>query len=399
MQIKLLVYLFLISTCSCGNPTIIDPFTTQTIISASGPHPDSSNYVNSNSIFGGQRDTEIYISNAPYSTAVNCIIANGEASLTIPNYGECGLTLQYDGDDNSMEFNHGNAVNLRTGGAEAFEIDITVSADCQAILIIQTSNAECFVAFDVNATQSIYYVAFSEFTAKNSNCDLTRVEAIELDLGFLGQNNVVIRKFATYEPSGAAQFVTFDLYTEEGQLYRSLSTSVNYPATYQSNTHCCSSSLVGGQRDMFVYVESLSHGASFISTGVTGGEWTITAGDGVTAVAELQYDGSDVSSSLSRYGLGGVDFSGAGRAYGFQMNSFTNKTTSGTISVYTGNSSSHQSCRSAFSIPENHGTVLIRFNSFVPAACDFSNVGAIELSITVLSENQVILGPTVTVLN
>ena len=135
--------------------------------------------------------------------------------------------------------------------------------------------------------------------------------------------------------------------------------------------------ILGGERDLSLTAES-GNANLVLTTGVTGGLWSVSTPNSARGFALMQYDGLDASLGLRENGLGEVNLV-VNSADAFHLRIQSDIVTEYTFTVYSpgGASSSF-----ALSIPGDDTTneYFVEFDSFTGNA-DFSRVGAMEILI------------------
>jgi len=171
----------------------------------------------------------------------------------------------------------------------------------------------------------------------------------------------------------------FDVYSDT--LIVVTSGSTVFPAIDQSFTQ--DSSLFSGERDHLLSVETAPSGMVF-SSSVDAGEYSSNAPPSGSAFSLLQYDGIDGTIELNPSGgLGDPDndFTN-GAAFALHLVITSDQPSTVEAFVYSGSSSDY--CSFSFSVPGNSQTTdyVANYAQFdkVGAGCDFTNVGAVELT-------------------
>jgi len=171
----------------------------------------------------------------------------------------------------------------------------------------------------------------------------------------------------------------FDVYSDT--LIVVTSGSTVFPAVDQSFTQ--DSGLFSGERDHLLSVESAPSGMVF-SSSVDAGEYASNAPPSGSAFSLLQYDGIDGTIELDPSGgLGDPDNNFTnGAAFALHLVITSDQPSTVEAFVYSGSSSDF--CSFTFNVPGNSQTAdyVANYSQFdkVGAGCDFTNVGAVELT-------------------
>ena len=142
--------------------------------------------------------------------------------------------------------------------------------------------------------------------------------------------------------------------------------------------------ILGGERDLILVAESGTP-ESLISTGVNNGVWTSTSPSTCSGFSSLQYDGPEGSTSVSKAGLNCTNIT-AGGATQFLIEAASNNPTDIKLFVY---DSQERQTSLRLSVAPSNAPVqyFLNFTAF-PGSFDFSCVGAIELTATILNNAQ-----------
>ena len=157
------------------------------------------------------------------------------------------------------------------------------------------------------------------------------------------------------------------------------------PAGTSASSSASGAGILGGERDVRVSLDSGVIAGNNISTTVSSGFFSYSQDATITGRSEIQWDGADSSSTLNPTGLGGIDLTDGGVLSQFLLTVlFDDLPASGQILVYS-------DAGNASLLDFNLGGLIFsttsfefNFSSFTPslgAGADFTNVGAIVLSI------------------
>jgi len=154
-----------------------------------------------------------------------------------------------------------------------------------------------------------------------------------------------------------------------------------FPA--QDSSFTVDDSIFSGERDHLLSVESAPSGMVF-SSSVADGDFTSNAPPQGTAYTLLQYDGPDASLNLNPSGAlndPDNDFT-FGNAFALHLRLSSDQPTSVEVFVYSGSSVNY--CSTVFQVPGNQQVAdyVANYNTFTQTGtgCDFTNVGALEVS-------------------
>lgn len=171
----------------------------------------------------------------------------------------------------------------------------------------------------------------------------------------------------------------FDVYSET--LIVVTTSSTKYPAVDQSFT--LTAAVFSGERDHLLSVESAPSGMVF-SSSVDAGEYASNAPPSGAAFSLLQYDGIDGDIALDPSGGFGdpdTDFTN-GQAFALHLVITSDQPSTVEAFIYSGSSSDF--CSFSFNVPGNSITTdyVANYDQFdkTGAGCDFTNVGAVELT-------------------
>jgi len=146
------------------------------------------------------------------------------------------------------------------------------------------------------------------------------------------------------------------------------------PQTLTAST--TNANILGGERDLALTVTS-GPDNSILTSGVSGGQWSVAAPHSSAGFAVMQYDGVDGSATLARNGLAGSDFTLNG-AEAFHLTIQADQDTEYTLTVY----SSGGTSTATIEIPGDDTTheYYVDFEDFDGSA-NFGAVGALEVRV------------------
>jgi len=155
----------------------------------------------------------------------------------------------------------------------------------------------------------------------------------------------------------------------------------SFPLT--STSFLTTNSVFSGERDHLLSVENSPGNVAF-SSSVSGGEYTSSAPSAGSAFTLVQYDGIDGSINLDAGGALGDpngDFT-SGKAFAIHVRLQSDQPTTVQVFIYSGSASDF--CSTSFQVPGNSQVAdyvanYVDFDS-TGAGCDFTNVGAVEVS-------------------
>lgn len=381
------LFALLLWNCHCAVTTVqvVDPFSSSSSLTANSDNTYVATFLVSDSILGLERDFATYVQSDVHSlpsneNLISCDIRNGAATVHVMEQVSCGVTFQYDGMDFSMKLNTTSMapVDFYEGDSSGIRLGIFVENTCQLLLFIETDQGSCTYNSTLRSEVREYLIDWRYFiTSDYTLCNLTSVRAIELNLLFNTPGIASMTSFATYKDSVVP--TRFDSLLEPSVVYSTATSASSLPLITPSNTVCCATTIVGGQRDHYVEMDQLSVAQATVYSNISHWQWYLAATDGVKGKAVVQYDGFDQSINLVMDGLGELDFSANGQrnAFLFRIDNSQNSTVSGAIEVY---------CDGISRLTTAHfllnGTrleeVLVPFSSFSPS-CDMTAVGSLEI--------------------
>jgi len=166
--------------------------------------------------------------------------------------------------------------------------------------------------------------------------------------------------------------------------------------------------ILGGERDLFVEVETGVDGVVF-SASVAGGNYSASAPNGATGFSSLTYDGKDNSNNINPGGLAGSANTNwrANGGFAFRISVRVDLPTDATLRVYSGNINAY--CEFVLNLPasDNDNIYLVNFDTDfkkVGSGCDFTNVGAFQIgydmkdSVDILSQFMSVWAPVASTL-
>jgi hypothetical protein len=164
-----------------------------------------------------------------------------------------------------------------------------------------------------------------------------------------------------------------DFLVDTNTLIISLTPDDPVPTTLTGGT--TDGGILGGERDLSLTAEEAQNNV-VLTSGVSGGFWSVSTPNGASGFSFLQYDGVDGSTNLNPDGLGGVDLT-SDSAFAFQLVVQSDLVTEYTLTVYSlgGGQGS-----ATIDIPAGNSPnqFLIAYTDF-DGDVDFTEVGAIEI--------------------
>jgi hypothetical protein len=141
----------------------------------------SSSFLNTSSVYGGQRDLELIVESGGASQIFTSSVANNTLSLSSPNSANGYTIYQLDGMDDSMNINENGLNNFDAtfaGSATAFQITGAADIDTNLNITVYTSTGVGKYHLIIASSQSQdYFILYSSFTG---NANFASVGAIEI---------------------------------------------------------------------------------------------------------------------------------------------------------------------------------------------------------------------------
>lgn len=379
MKLVLVSTLFLLNHVIAYNPIIFDPFTDPVNLIASEGHEQVTRITRDSQIWQGERDLAIFASDVHNST-ISCTIASGACSIQSLSANSSVVTLQYDGTDNSMKFNPTSTPqDFYQNHGKGFQTHFIVQNEATVFIMVYTNNGVCKYSFDVHYGTYKYYSDFRLFDINHEyKCNFSAVVGVELNIILTGKNICSLSFFGTYSDDYVLS--ELDKFDVPEYSYTTLSTDSVNPAYVSFPSSCCAGDIIGGQRDLYYMINSVTFSASYLKSNISNEIWSIETGYGVDIEAVLQYDGPDESCNLDSNGLGGLDFTDNGYRDSFLIQLSNNQTTEITIDAYVNKNGSTVFSTTVFTIFPNESITsqILPFSAFSPSI-PFSSVGSVEI--------------------
>lgn len=142
----------------------------------------SSSFLNTSSVYGGQRDLELIVESGGSAQIFISSIANNALSLSSPNSANGYTIYQLDGIDDSMNIDENGLNNFDAtfdGSATAFQITGAADVDMRLNITVYTSTGvgKYHLTIPSSQIQADYFILYSSFTG---NADFSSVGAIEI---------------------------------------------------------------------------------------------------------------------------------------------------------------------------------------------------------------------------
>ena len=195
--------------------------------------------------------------------------------------------------------------------------------------------------------------------------------------------SVVALAAAVTFTAGAAHALTIDDFNTTQSL-----TASTTAVPVSSFVTAAPTSIVGGEREATLIRNSGADPATLNFNSGASGTLSVANGTGGTSLSTVVWDGSADAGSLAldTLGLGGVDFTVGGLQNAFDLRVVANDFPAAiTIDVYSGSDASTLTLNSTGLIPGPASVPLLfefaSFNTLSGAGADFTNIGAIVLTI------------------
>jgi uncharacterized repeat protein (TIGR01451 family) len=189
----------------------------------------------------------------------------------------------------------------------------------------------------------------------------------------------------------AAQSITIDSFATN----QATQTLTFPPSGTSSAASVSGAGILGGERDLEIDLSGGTTSGNTLSAGVAGGTFNYAQGATITGMARLQWDGTDGSSTVNPTGLGGIDLTAAGTQDAILLQLVSDDLPADlTLTVYT---DSGNGSLLTFSLPGSIAApadVVLPYSAFAPvlgAGADFTNVGAITLSLGSTADSPTIV--------
>lgn len=136
--------------------------------------------------------------------------------------------------------------------------------------------------------------------------------------------------------------------------------------------------ILGGARDMSITMTQAPGQNSALTSNIGGGEWANAVPVGGAGIIFIQYDGTDGTINLDQNGLGGIDLT---NNLGSEVFVTIRSDLVATYTMFFYSASGGNPCTVDFDVPAGdvETEFEFEFDSDFSGACDFSNVGAIEV--------------------
>lgn len=184
LLIVLALYIFSIS-CAYEPIATLDNFSgsQNLLVITNNVFPtSSSSFLNTSSVYGGQRDLELIVESGSTSQIFISSVANNQLSLSSPDSANGYTIYQLDGIDDSVNIDE-NGLNdfdaTFAGSATAFQITGAADIDTHLNITVYTSSGigKYHLSIASSQTQADYFIPYSSFTG---NANFASVGAIEI---------------------------------------------------------------------------------------------------------------------------------------------------------------------------------------------------------------------------